>query len=105
MKPLKTKAQIRDEIAQQVASYIADGGDVRDVPRGLSGNINNSNLFSASTSFEPKHERTPLNDVIQQLDERKRNSKLHPPKRHRQPTKKLITDDFGEPLRWVWKDE
>jgi len=105
MKSIKTKAQIRAEIEAQIDSYLSDGGEVNAIPNGVSGNTENNNLFSASATFEPKQERTPLNDVVNDLEQRKRNKSLAPPKKNNQPKKKLITDDFGEPIRWVWTDD
>lgn len=104
MKPTKTKAQIRAEIEDQINQYLAGGGKVEQVASGISGNTANANLFTSSATFEPRKDRTPVTDVIKQVEERRRN-KLQPPfKKSNRPRKKLITDDFGEPLRWVWVD-
>lgn len=104
MKPIKTKAQIREELSQEVDAFLAKGGSVNNIPSGVSGNDTNENLFSRSTSFEPKKDRTPVNDVIKELDERKKGKDPSKPKNSR-PKRKLITDDFGEPVRWVWIEE
>jgi len=103
MKPIKTKAQIRAEIDSQIESYLASGGEVNAIANGISGNTTNSNLFAHSTTFEPKQERTPVFDIVRDLEERKRNKPLQS-KVSKRPKKKLITDDFGEPIRWVWLD-
>lgn len=105
MKPTKTKAQIRAEIEAQIETYLSSGGEVNSVPRGTSGNTDNSNLFSSSTSFEPKQERTPVNDIVKELEERKKIKTSTSPKKRTAPKRKLITDDFGEPIRWVWLDK
>lgn len=102
MKPPKTKAQIRAEIEAQIESYLNTGGEVNTIPRGTSGNTDNSKLFASSSSFEPKQERTPVNDVVKELEERKKNKAPTKTKTHAKPKRKLITDDFGEPIRWVW---
>jgi len=106
MKPTKTKAQIRTEIDEQINQYLASGGEVRHIASGISGNPHNTNLFTASTTFEPRQERTPVTDLIKQVEQRR---KLKPENQarlpNRRPRKKLITDDFGEPLRWVWVDQ
>lgn len=102
MKPIKTKAQIRSEIEEQIAQYIAAGGAVEEVPVGKSGNTTNANLFANATAFEPKKNRTLVNDVIKSVDERKKQKGAPPLRRTTKPHKKLITDDFGEPVRWVW---
>ena len=103
-KPGKTKAQIREELSREIDSYLSKGGEVKNIPNGISGNDSNKNLFSHSTQFEPKKDRTPVTDVIKELEERKK-SKNTSTKRIPGPKKKLITDDFGEPIRWVWEDE
>ncbi len=105
MKPIKTKAQVRAEIDEQINQYIAAGGEVKQVAKGVSGNMDNTNHFSSSSSFQPKQERTPVTDVIQQVEERRKHKSPTPLKRPPRPRKKLITDDFGEPLRWVWIDK
>ncbi len=104
IKPTKTKAQIRQELEREVHLYLSRGGRVDNVPTGLSGNDSNKNLFSRSAQFEPKKERTPVTDVIKELESRKQNKK-EPTKKTKGPQKKLITDDFGEPIRWVWEDK
>lgn len=105
MKPIKTKTQQRNELNAEIERFLQHGGEVKAVPQGISGNENNINLFSRSgTSFEPKAERTPVTEAIQALDSRKQKSSESSP-RKRRPYKKLITDDFGEPVRWVWVEE
>lgn len=104
MKPIKTKAQLRNELSHEVEQYLSRGGAVENIPSGVSGNTDNANLFTSSAHFGPKQERTPVTDVIRELDSRK---KIKPRsfKPVSGPRKKLITDDFGEPVRWVWSDQ
>ncbi|WP_075185039.1 hypothetical protein [Teredinibacter haidensis] len=102
MKPLKTKAQIRAEIDGQINQYLASGGEVNAIESGISGNLNNCNHFSNSPNFQPKQDRTPVTEVIKQVEQRRKQKPGPPLNRHSRPKKKLITDDFGEPLRWVW---
>lgn len=104
MKPVPTKAQIRSQLDQEVQRYLQEGGTVNNIPRGQSGHQDNRNLFGNLGENPPKQERTPLDDVVKTLEARKK----HPHngvKASRRPRKKLITDDFGEPLRWVWIDD
>lgn len=105
MKPIKTKAQIRAEIDDQVNQYLASGGAVKKIDKGISGNDSHTNLFSTSSTFEPKQGRTPVTEVIKQVEERRKHKPTLPMKKVGRPRKKLITDDFGEPLRWVWVDK
>ncbi|MEY4590640.1 MAG: hypothetical protein RL497_2716 [Pseudomonadota bacterium] len=99
MQPIKTKAQIRAELARDIAQYLTQGGEVMDVPRGISGFRDNTNPYHFQSEMAPKQERTPLDEVVRTLEARKRSKQsVFKPR----PKKKLITDDFGEPLRWVW---
>jgi hypothetical protein len=100
MKPLKTKAQVRAEIEQAMASYMAEGGEIKSVPRGLSGNPNNVNIFAQGFNGRTAEPRTLLVDTVKTIEARKHSGK---PKNIR-PKRKLLKDDFGEPLRWVWED-
>lgn len=104
MKPLPTKAQIRAELEKHIHSYLQTGGSVKSVPRGVSGRIDNeAPSFSSMGENPPRQDRTPVDDVVKTLEARKHPPK--PAKKHRRPRKKLITDDFGEPLRWVWEED
>lgn len=102
-KRTKTKAEVRAELDRAVDQFLSKGGSVQDIPSGVSGKEDNSNLFGNATQFEPKKPRTLVNDVVQTLEERKSNKK-QPAEKPSGPRKKLITDDFGEPIRWVWED-
>lgn len=104
MKPIKTKAQLRAELSQEVEHYLSKGGAVANIPSGVSGNTDNAKLYTTSALFGPRQERTPVTDVIRELDSRKK-IKNPGPARASGPRKKLITDDFGEPVRWVWIDK
>lgn len=100
MKPIITKAQIRAQLEQAMSEYHNKGGEVKDVPRGISGITDNVNIFAQGFSRNNKQARTPVSEEVKALEERK-----HPPKpKNRRPKRTLIKDDFGEPLRWVWED-
>lgn len=101
MKRSPTKAQIRAQLEQEIQQYLQGGGVVHDVPRGATGRTDNYNPFSQMASNPPPQTRTPVDQVIKVLEARK-----HPPvPRKRKPYRKLITDDFGEPLRWIWVED
>ncbi len=104
MKPQKSKQKQSQELSQQIQEFLQSGGSVQHVPSGLSGNINNANIFRSSGQLEPKSSRTPLTEVVKTLEERKMRKKEKPRKTHSAPGKRLIVDDFGEPVRWVWED-
>lgn len=106
MKLPKSKTQIRKELAAEVEAFLDAGGSVKSIPVGMSGNETNRNIFSQRSTFEPRQDRTPLNEVVLTLENRKasKNKKPALKSRLKRPRKKVITDDFGEPLRWVWED-
>lgn len=103
-----SKADIRAAIEQQVRDYLQDGGKVNPVARGISGRENALQpLDTRHVSFNRKPQsRTYLTDVVAQIDAR-RNSKstASTTKSPRRPRKRMVYDDFGEPLRWEWVDE
>lgn len=104
MNPLKTKAEIRAEIDAQIQQYLSKGGQVNKIPNGISGRNEQENVFTKSSDDKPKQTRTPLDDVVQALEARKKQKTVKTPSAPTKPRKQLIKDDFGEPIRWVWKD-
>ncbi len=109
MKKIITKAQIRQEMDEQISAYLKQGGDVEQVPRGLSGRNPGDPPIKPNSFFaQPKESRTYLTDVVATLESRREQKT--PPKKstaNRQPRmrKKIIYDDFGEALRWIWVEE
>lgn len=105
MKPLKTKAQVRAEIARQVEDFISQGGQVARVDRGISGRGVGSQAL-IPTAFEgPKAERTPVNEVVAAIESRRKPKPAPKVSKPKQPRKKMILDDFGQPLRWEWVED
>lgn len=104
MKKLPTKADMRDELELQISQFMHGGGAVDQIERGLSGRIDSSKpLNQSSIGFEkPKDNRTPLPDVVSELEARRQPLKAVNKPSNRKPTRKMLYDDFGEPLRWVW---
>lgn len=102
MKKPVTKADLRRELEQQINSFIAQGGEVQNFAQGESGLENGRYHRNSFVYGEPKQARTPLPDALARIDARKGPEKPKPrPQRRR---KKIIYDDFGEPLREVWVD-
>ncbi|WP_111643161.1 hypothetical protein [Marinimicrobium alkaliphilum] len=111
MKPTKTKHQLRQELNQQLDAFLRSGGSINEVQRGLSGRVDNQPLKEV---FPPRSEpepRTLVNEIVAAIEARR---KPKPPltakgqghgQRRREPRKKLIMDDFGQPLRWEWRDD
>jgi hypothetical protein len=109
-KPI-SKADIRAELDQEMERFLKTGGSVETIPRGISGkNPGDPPVFLNKRLFiEPKATRTLVPEVVAAIEERrKQRFKRSPtPKRSSQPKpkRKIIYDDFGEPLRKIWVDE
>lgn len=105
MEKPESKAQIRTQIARQIDDYLNKGGAVEAVPRGISGRDDTAALPLSRVFFEgPKAQRTLVPEIVAALESRRLKPTITKSK-PRQPRKKIIYDDFGEPLRWVWVDE
>ena len=97
-----TKREIRQQMQQEVSQYLTTGGEVQEFQRGESGLVNGK-LDDRSSGFEQgKQQRTPLSDVLNTVDERKKSTTPAVPVKPRRPYKKIIYDDFGEPIREIW---
>lgn len=89
--------------------YLRRGGEVQEVARGISGRFEGPPRQHSAESA-PRSERTYLPEVVAAIEERRQQlqQKGRPPKSEgsrRKPRKKMIYDDFGEPLRWQWEEE
>ncbi|WP_108125287.1 hypothetical protein [Saccharospirillum mangrovi] len=107
MKKPPTKKDIRRDLESQVDAFLRDGGEIETVDRGRSGLDASTpwrNPFQSSSNGEPKTERTPVPEVVAAIDSRKQKKPPQTTRRHRRPRKEWIYDDFGEPVRWVWKE-
>ncbi|WP_235890064.1 hypothetical protein [Maribrevibacterium harenarium] len=105
-KPAKTKAETRQEIESLVDRFIREKGEIKQVKMGESG-LQDGKYNTSHVGFgEPRKERTPLDHVVAALEQRKANKRAPDPKtKHTvKRRKKVIYDDFGEPLRWVWEE-
>jgi len=107
------KSDIRKQMEREMQDFLAKGGEVNMVPRGLSGRDNADGPIKPS-SFVPSEpnnvapeDQVPLLNVVQSIEARRKSkpaktsTKTITPK----PRRKLIYDDFGEPLRWEWVNE
>lgn len=109
MKKLPTKADIRDEMQKQIDDFLQRGGEVKNIAPGISGrHPGDGPLRGNNTVFEPRaEERTFVPEVVAALEERSkqlRNPTPAPKKNHSKPKKVPVYDDFGEILRWEWRD-
>ena len=111
MKKLVTKADVRADLEREIEQFLDRGGEVKNIPTGLSGNdpLNASAYHSGRLFLEPRTDRTLVPEVIAAIEaRRKAQLKRTPqkkPSRLPQRRRKTIFDDFGEPLRTVWVDE
>ncbi len=108
MKPIVTKAQIRAELDAQIQDFLHEGGTVKPIPKGESGHLGNHSLFANQGGAAPPQPRTPVDEELKALEERKHpqpGSTQASKGKNRSRKKQLITDDFGEPLRWVWVED
>ena len=107
MKPLKTKAQARAEIEKQISDFLQCGGSVAEIERGVSGREPSLKPLAPAAFDGPKVDRTPVNEVVAAIESRRRTKPETKSKRTaaKQPRKKVILDDFGQPLRWEWVED
>ncbi len=111
MKKPVTKDDIRDQLQEQTERFLKHGGNVENVPQGISGkDPGEAPVFLNRRLFlEPRTPRTPVPEVVAAIEARRKEKFTHKPKHKRsrlpQPRRKTIYDDFGEPLRKVWVDE
>lgn len=111
MKKPVSKAQLREQLQRETERFLKRGGSVQDIPPGVSGkNPEDPPLFLNRRLFiEPREPRTQIPEVLAALDARRKVRQTRSPTRKRsrlpQPRRKIIYDDFGEPLRKVWVEE
>ena len=104
IKPTKTRRQLHQELEEQVRQYLDSGGQVNEVPRGMSGRMDANGPLVALFEGNSHEDRTPLPDVVAAIEARKKPASPTKPKKSK-PRKKVILDDFGQPLRWEWEEE
>ena len=103
IKDIKTKKHIRQDLQDEIEEFLKSGGEIKQINKGVSGKELGANLNGKTINFDGNGQqtRTPLTDEIKALDERK-NKKPEKPF-NKKPSKKIIYDDFGEPLREIWE--
>jgi len=104
----KSKAQLRRELEQATRRFLRGGGEVEQVPAGVSHWQPGDGPPQQPLFTQPQAPRTPLHDVVAALEERRRarRERARPSRgRKPQPRQRIIYDDFGEPLRRVWDTE
>lgn len=111
MKKSVSKADIREQLQQETEHFLRRGGEVKEIPLGESGkNPDDPPLFLNRRLFvEPRTERTLVPEVVAAIEARRLEKRNRKPQRstRRSPRRqrKILYDDFGEPLRQVWVEE
>ena len=104
MKVRSNKEQQRRRLERATKRFLSEGGAINQVDSGVSGADALSGRGHQTALFNtPQNTRTDVSNVAAAIDARKHNKRKPTPSRHTQPRKELVYDDFGEPLRWVWK--
>jgi len=104
MQKPKSKASIRDDLNKEIEAFLNKGGEINDIQQGVSGKEIGDNINNAIPLNHEKQTRTLLTDEVNALDARKHDKKQTSPKpESRQPKKRIIYDDFGEPIREIWE--
>ena len=103
MKPTKTRRELHSELQQQINDFLKQGGAVSEVPRGLSGRPLANGPLITLFDGQSHEDRTPLPDVVAAIEARKHPQIMKT--RKPRPKKRVILDDFGQPLRWEWVEE
>jgi hypothetical protein len=104
------KAALRQELEQAMERYLRQGGEVSRVPTGASAwEIGTRPPPGRPLFSEPSAERTPVGDVIARLEARREAMKTRHKRtaktRRQRSRKRIIYDDFGEPVRRVWDED
>lgn len=106
MKPIKTKRELRAELNQQINEFLGHGGSVKEVPRGVSGREDAHGPLVSIFDGQSGEDRTPIPEVVAAIEARRKpQAPAHKSARKLRPRKRVILDDFGQPLRWEWVEE
>ena len=102
---IKTKAEIRQELDEEINNFLNRGGAIEGVNQGVSGRDLGENLNNRIPLNQEKQTRTLLTETVNALDSRKKSTQSAPVNKEKRkaPKKKIIYDDFGDPLREVWE--
>lgn len=102
-----SKQSLRRELRRKTEEFLSRGGEIKKHSAGETGEpADKPRSKAVFVSGEPRQSRTYVNDVVSALDSRKKKKKSHAIKKvTKRPSKKIIYDDFGEPLREVWVED
>lgn len=111
MKMPPNKDDLRRQIEDQIRRYLAHGGEVETVAKGVSGReAGDASLGGFRRVFQrtdaPREQRTPVPEIVAAIEARRGSRRVTPaPGKPGTPRKKPVLDDFGEPVRWVWVED
>lgn len=101
-----TKSEIRDSLNNEVDEFLKQGGQIKTFDQGDSSLIDGRYDRNQFVYGFPKQSRTPVPETLQKIDQRKsKSTKQAQPVKKTRRVKKIIYDDFGDPLREIWVDE
>jgi|TARA_R100000005_G_C5002787_1_gene210632 hypothetical protein len=111
VKKLPDKADLRADLDRETQRFLQEGGEVKSVPPGVSGKDPLAPpLYLTRRLFaEPRTERTLVPEVVAAIEERRKALQKRQPtskaNARPRPRRKILYDDFGEPLRQIWVDD
>ena len=102
-----SKQSLRRELRRKTEEFLSRGGEIKQHNAGETGEpADRPRARSVFVSAQPRQTRTYVNHAVSALDIRKKSKTAEPVKKpSKRPKKKIIYDDFGEPLREVWSQE
>lgn len=107
--PPPSKAAVRRELEQAMQQFLHKGGEVNNVPVGVSAWEPGTRPPPSRPLFaQPPDERTPVPEVVATIEARREAMKERrkpPTGRRSRRRRQVIYDDFGEPLRHVWVED
>lgn len=103
-----TKAELRDQLNAEVSQFLQKGGKIQCVDMGESGLVDGRyTQYKGGFERTQPQERTPVHGLLATIDSR-RKQKSRPigaTTKRSTPQKKVIYDDFGEPIRTIWVED
>lgn len=103
MQKRPTKKQLRDQINHEINDFINHGGSVLELPRGATG-LADGRSINAIAFERASESRTPVENVLKTIDQRREQARKPAKALPKKPKKKIIYDDFGDPIRVVWEE-
>ena len=100
-----TKSEIRTSLNNEIDDFLNKGGEIVRFDQGDSSLVDGKYDRNQFVHGQPKQERTPLSDTLNDIDQRKSSKRNAGPIKKTRRVRKIIYDDFGEPLREVWVEE